>query len=332
MLLEGHPYSELFPKMTGEEFDDLVADVRKRGIETPIVVLDGKVLDGRHRMYAAEFANKTCPTIEYDGDDPLGYVVSMNMHRRSLSPSQRAAIAAEISKDSTRGGDRSKPHVSVLAKPTVVEAAKQMNVHPNSVQAARNVMQSSPDLHEAVKQGNVSVADAKAILPHPPEVRQKAVEAKVSGETRTAAKYIEQQSPPTPSTPLPLQNAPPSFKKPTPEDEPSMPFGQWTRQQLIEEVTTLRSAAMYNPDELALSNQITNLEEEKQLLIDETSPDAKKRLQMMTALQAERDALRSQLEQLQHSLSECRERYANLDRRHKRLLRAGNDPAGVPEF
>ena len=95
-MLEFHPLSLLFPLVTGTEFEALVEDIRRNGVQEPVVLHDGKILDGRNRCRAAEAAGCPYPTKPYDGVDPLGYVVSANIHRRHLNETQRAVLALNI--------------------------------------------------------------------------------------------------------------------------------------------------------------------------------------------------------------------------------------------
>lgn len=54
---------------------------------------------GSHHCYmAARDLGITYPYCEYEGDDPLGFVISRNLKRRHLTESQRAMIAAAIAK------------------------------------------------------------------------------------------------------------------------------------------------------------------------------------------------------------------------------------------
>src|SRR5215470_4823119 len=50
--LRAHPIAELVPSMTPDQYGALVYDIREHGLRTPIVMYEGKVLDGRHRLRA----------------------------------------------------------------------------------------------------------------------------------------------------------------------------------------------------------------------------------------------------------------------------------------
>jgi hypothetical protein len=92
--LETHPEAELFPLMSESELTELAADIRANGLRQPIVLKDGKVLDGRNRYRACELADVEPRFEEADGVDPLTFVISLNRHRRQLTASQAAMAAA----------------------------------------------------------------------------------------------------------------------------------------------------------------------------------------------------------------------------------------------
>ena len=74
--LEFHPLADLFPLLEGQDFAELVDDIREHGLHEPIVVYEDKILDGRNR-YRACLAAGIDPTFTaYTGDDPVAYVVS----------------------------------------------------------------------------------------------------------------------------------------------------------------------------------------------------------------------------------------------------------------
>src|SRR6516164_7782662 len=47
-----HPLADLVPPMSGEEYEALVADIKKNGLLGVIVLHEGMILDGRHRYRA----------------------------------------------------------------------------------------------------------------------------------------------------------------------------------------------------------------------------------------------------------------------------------------
>lgn len=93
---EYHHLCELFPQMPTEEFSQLTEDIKTNGLHQPIVLYEGKILDGKHRYLACK-ASKVTPEFEqFTGTDALSYVVSQNLHRRHMTQSQRAAFALEV--------------------------------------------------------------------------------------------------------------------------------------------------------------------------------------------------------------------------------------------
>src|SRR5262249_54580642 len=95
--LEYHPFAEVFPLLEGETFDALVKDIEARDLQEPICVYEGKILDGRNRYRACQILGREPKVQDYGGDDPVGFVLSANLHRRHLNESQRAMVAANLS-------------------------------------------------------------------------------------------------------------------------------------------------------------------------------------------------------------------------------------------
>jgi ParB-like chromosome segregation protein Spo0J len=95
---ETHPAADLFPMPTEAELQALAEDIKKHGQREPIVLLDGKILDGRSRYRACQLAGVE-PEYHWTTGarfpDPVAYVLSRNLHRRHLTAEQKAAIVIE---------------------------------------------------------------------------------------------------------------------------------------------------------------------------------------------------------------------------------------------
>ena len=86
-----HAATKLFPELEGNEFDALVNDIRRNGQKQPILLFDGQVIDGRNRMRVCKILKIKPITEEIDTDDPLGFVMSLNYHRRHLRSHEKGA-------------------------------------------------------------------------------------------------------------------------------------------------------------------------------------------------------------------------------------------------
>jgi hypothetical protein len=94
--LQFHPLSSFFPLIEGPEFQELVADIRKRGLEDPITLHEGKILDGRNRYRACREAGIEPRFNDYAGHDPSGFVISKNVFRRHLTTAQKLDLIEKL--------------------------------------------------------------------------------------------------------------------------------------------------------------------------------------------------------------------------------------------
>jgi hypothetical protein len=98
--LEFHPLAEIFPPMAKKEFEAFKEDIKANGIRVPIMLHEGKILDGRNRYVAAKAVSKHYDEKNYTelpaGVDPVKFVISANVVRRHLSDTQRAMAAAKL--------------------------------------------------------------------------------------------------------------------------------------------------------------------------------------------------------------------------------------------
>lgn len=195
---ELHPLATLFPQITGEAFDELVADIKANGLREAITLLDGKILDGRNRASACHAAGVEPRFEEWkpasDADTPQAFVVSRNLRRRHLKESERAMIGARLV---------SNPFGKKTPKTTAGQAATALNVSIGQVQRARRVIsKGTPELVEKVDRGELTVRGASAIAAKLPE-EQRAILA-----APKPPKPVREPQPPKPRPSISKDDAP----------------------------------------------------------------------------------------------------------------------------
>jgi len=172
-----HPAAMALPDMSPEEFHQLVEDIRVNGLMEPIELLNGRIIDGRHRYKACAAAGiePHFTDIDLGGVSPAHYVWSRNGVRRHLTPSQRACVAAELlpglekeaKKRQAEQAKRNQPQGQKVANLPPIEkarsrdeAARVVGVAPRYVSDAKALKEKAPDVFEQVKAGKRKLRDA----------------------------------------------------------------------------------------------------------------------------------------------------------------------------
>lgn len=179
-----HPLADLFPLIEGADFAALVEDIRKHGLQQPIQIWRGQVLDGRNRYRALcaldpDLATLAAPDALAASPSWLedvshiherllpAHVVSLNLRRRHLDETQRALIAADLA--TMRVGRPSAPAAenganlpdSSVPQVSLSEASALLNVSPRSVKSAKALKREAPaEIVQAAARGEVSLNGA----------------------------------------------------------------------------------------------------------------------------------------------------------------------------
>lgn len=193
MHYEDHPIANAFPLISGDSFAELVSAVRDMGLIEPIVLYEGKILDGRNRYRACIDAEVEPRFEQYTGDDPFGFVIAMNLARRHLDEAQRAMCAARVA--NMKQGTRTdlQPNANLHHVCSRAKAAEQFNVSKRSVATARKIQEKGvPELAQAVDEGKVSLNAASAVSELPKE-EQSEVVARGEEEILRKAKEIRME-------------------------------------------------------------------------------------------------------------------------------------------
>lgn len=215
---EFHPYADLFPLLEGEEFDSLVADIKQRGLRQPVLLFDGKVLDGRNRLRACEVAGVKPRFETVKTDDPIGLVLSLNLMRRHLTASQRGMVAVDVeevyveeARERQRAAGREHGRGQIASvnndgsysesededarerreRESRTKAAKKCNVSTGYVTAAKAIAAADPELAKKVRAGEVTIPKATKKIRDDQHKRDlDAAQKKVSASKRKAIESV----------------------------------------------------------------------------------------------------------------------------------------------
>ncbi len=178
MPLNSHPYADLFPLLEGEDLERLAEDIREHGLHHPIVRFQGKILDGRNRLRACELAGVEPRFDEFNGtdDEALALVVSLNLTRRHLNTTQRAALAAELvpfeeqeaAKRRRTAPSKDKQNFACLGRATDV-AGTRVGVSSETVRQAAKIKDKAPEVFSAMTNGTIRSMPEAILLAKLPE-------------------------------------------------------------------------------------------------------------------------------------------------------------------
>lgn len=195
-----HSVAKLFPKMDESQFKAFLDDIKANGFQETIKYIEGddgsaEVIDGRNRLEAAKQMKVDPWELNTKRGDKLmekinvakipslvSYVASLNLKRRHLSDSQRAAVAVaiekEIAKDEkaderarkleekanpTKKEDKAEKAEKKDSKPketTRQKAAKIMGTGDRNVGNAKMIEKKDPKLFEKVQAGEITINEA----------------------------------------------------------------------------------------------------------------------------------------------------------------------------
>jgi ParB-like chromosome segregation protein Spo0J len=210
-----HPAANLFPLSSPEEISELAKDIGENGLINLIVLLDGKVLDGRNRLLACKEAGMEPRFVTWDHSEvsPVTWVISLNLKRRHLTPGQLAAVAVEAKvllaadakeRQSAAGAANlnrfnrksSSPRSGLTSTlrtkdvPQIEKAvAKQFEVSHSYVHAAQKIKDADEKVFQRLKTGTITIPEAEKELGF--KQSTKAMVASDSNEWYTPDNYIK---------------------------------------------------------------------------------------------------------------------------------------------
>jgi hypothetical protein len=169
-----HPIAEIFPLLTGQDFEKFKLDIKQQGQREPAVLnADGVLLDGRNRERACNDLGielQTRTRRENEGTSDADFIWSVNVHRRHLTGDQRSALVmkfedAKKAESHERSRQNLKQNSDVAKTPprgkTRERLAKEAKVSPHKIRQAATVKKHAPELLEKVERGEMPLREAE---------------------------------------------------------------------------------------------------------------------------------------------------------------------------
>ena len=152
---EFHEIANGYPYATADEFALLKESINTKGQQAPIILFEGKVLDGRNRYKACIGLGIEPITEIFNGthDEAVNYSHELNSGRRNLDKSQKAMVAAfEIERSKQKEG---------VSRLTIQQAARIYAISDNYIKRANKILAYNVNIAEQVFNGHDSIGRAE---------------------------------------------------------------------------------------------------------------------------------------------------------------------------
>lgn len=161
--------------MSSDDFDALKSSIEAIGVQNPVTVFEGQIIDGWHRYQAALRVGRECPTVDLATDvDPRAFVLAQNKARRHILQAQLAIATTAVYAWRPHGDQRSALSAD-RSKPTA-ELAKIAGVGVRSIEQAKAVQEKAvPEVIDAVKRGDIGLPKAVKIAHLPKDEQAEAI-------------------------------------------------------------------------------------------------------------------------------------------------------------
>jgi len=184
MNLKQHPLSSAWPGMQDDEYQAIKDSISNIGVQNPITIFEGMVIDGWHRYRAATELGMHCPSKLLGDVDPIDFVKSQNDARRHITASQKALAITAIYAWKPSG----KPAPGAGLGKSSAEMAAMEGISERTIRQAKVVNEkATPEVKAAVKAGTMSVKKAaETVKPKkakPPKTEKPKVDPTPAPET-----------------------------------------------------------------------------------------------------------------------------------------------------
>ncbi len=176
-MYQQHPLSAAFPAMAAEDFQGLKDSIMEIGVQNPITLFEGMVIDGWHRYTAANELGIDCPVVYLGDVDPRDFVLAQNKARRHVTQAQLAMATTAVYAWKPVGNPTfSQSGTECPIAKSNAQLAEAAGVSEKTIKQAKAVQtKAAPEVVEAVKRGEIGLPKAAAIAKLPKEEQAAAI-------------------------------------------------------------------------------------------------------------------------------------------------------------
>lgn len=198
-MLKQHPLSSAFPAMGADDFLALKDSIENIGVQNPITLFEGMVIDGWHRYSAATELDMECPTVELGDVDPRDFVLAQNKARRHVTQAQLAMATTAVYDWKPAGNPvLTQTGTQCHVAKSNAELADISGVGERTIRQAKAVQtNAAPEVVEAVKRGEIGLPKAAAIAKLPKAEQAAAIHKPTPKADPVAANYAPEYDGPS---------------------------------------------------------------------------------------------------------------------------------------
>lgn len=163
--------------MSAADFQALKDSIMEIGVQNPITLFEGMVIDGWHRYSAATDLGMDCPVVELGDVDPRDFVLAQNKARRHVTQAQLGLAVTAVYAWMPAGNPAlSQSGSACPVGKTNSELAQIAGVSERTIKQAKAIQtKAAPEVVEAVKRGEIGGEKAAAIAKLPKEEQAAAI-------------------------------------------------------------------------------------------------------------------------------------------------------------
>lgn len=192
-FIEIDPIADENPMMRQSEYNLLLNDIQKNGQKDPVLMFEGKIMDGRNRLKVAKYLNIDLKVVHLSGTREEAEASARSSDtRRNISKSQLAMKLARRVMASRFNSDGTPISIREWLSPDNLVEVKNKLIGARSVEKAIQMIKEYPDVAQSVFDGYCKMGKAQKIITafkNEKETAEQKLQSVLEQQAYNASKY-----------------------------------------------------------------------------------------------------------------------------------------------